>query len=222
MLSAALVDEALGKLAFEGIEPRTVVLDEGWHRAMGDWQADNARFKGSLRRFIAHKHKAGYHVLLAFNPFLAAEDSTLAREHADWLIRDDKGEPLRAKRCGRSYVLPDWSVSAVRRHMAARLRGMLAPAGLDADGIKLVGAKFIPPAAAALAGPKFGQGERYLLGVMRSVKSAVRAAKPDAPVEIRPNAIRAAMPQRMVHPLDQRFWGRGPVETVYPADAEHF
>lgn len=181
-LSAALVDEALAKLSSEGIEPRTIVLDEGWNKALGDWQADNRKFKGSLRKYIATKHAAGFHVLLGFNPFLAREDSELATQHPDWLTRNAKGDVIRSKRCGRSYVLPDWSNHRLRRVMAGRIRAMVTAKGLDADGIKLVGTKFIPPADAQLSDGKFGRGERYLLGVLRAVRAAVKAGKADAPV----------------------------------------
>ena len=54
-LSAALVEGALGKLAAEGMAPGTVVLDEGWSLSLGDWLPDDARFDGSLARFIGYQ-----------------------------------------------------------------------------------------------------------------------------------------------------------------------
>jgi len=183
-LSADLVDEALAKLASEGLQPKTIVLDEGWHQALGDWQAAHHRFKGSLKRFIAGRRRRGYRVMLHFNPFLAAEDSQLATQHADWLVKDAAGEVIRMKRCGRICVLPDWSNAHLRRRMIARVKAMVSPAGLDADGIKLAGHKYIPPADAQLASTTFGRGERYLLGVLRAVHAAVKAGKAEAPIAL--------------------------------------
>ncbi|MBN1673431.1 MAG: alpha-galactosidase [Kiritimatiellae bacterium] len=180
--SAALIDAGLKRLENEGIRPGTLVIDEGWSAALGDWAPADERFGGSLAAYIARKHEAGYRVGLYFNPFLVAADSRVAEAHPDWLVRDADGNPRRIARSGREHHLFDWSASGFRAHIRGALAHMVGPDGLNADAVKVSGTKFLPAPEDRHSDPGYGRGEQYLLAVLRDIHAAVKAADPDAPV----------------------------------------
>ncbi len=73
-----------------------VQLDDGFQSALGDWDTTNSKFPSGLK-FLADKiRKAGFAAGIWTAPFLAARDARLMREHPQWLIRHESGEPLRA------------------------------------------------------------------------------------------------------------------------------
>ena len=184
-LTADLVDNALSRLAEQSVFPRTIVLDEGWARSLGDWDCPaDERFGRPVAGFIAEKQRLGYHILLHFNPFLVQTDSRLACEHPQLLICDQAGKPQAVKRSGREYFMPDWSRPALRQLAEGWITNMLGPQGLNADGLKVSGTKFIPVSPAGPADGGLGLGERYLFGVLQLVGKLARSAKPDAPISL--------------------------------------
>lgn len=181
-LSSKLIDCALQKLTSEGLSPGTIVVDEGWSGALGDWQADDTKFGGSLAGFIAAKHAVGLRVVLYFNPFLVAANSDLAATHPDYLVKTAGGQPKTITRSGRAYFLLDWTVSPARSHMLERVSALVSADGLHADGVKIAGVKYLPEASDALADPGFGFGECYLYTVLRDIYHAIKRVDANAPV----------------------------------------
>ncbi|MFA6134735.1 MAG: alpha-galactosidase [Phycisphaerae bacterium] len=181
-LSAEMIDAALAELASHDIRPGTIVIDEGWSRSLGDWDADDAKFAGSLRQYIRHKQAEGYRIVLHFNPFLVDAASSLAVGHPQFLVADTAGKPCKVARSGRDYCLFDWSRPDVREHLCRKIAAMVAPAALGADGIKLSGVKFLSDPADVLAERAYGVGERYLLAVLEDISRAVKQAAPEATI----------------------------------------
>jgi hypothetical protein len=181
-LTAALVDSALARLAEHAIRPGTIILDEGWSRAMGDWRAEDARFGGSLAACIRAKQAAGHHVVLYFNPFLVDAAAPVVTEHPQWLVAKADGAKRTIERSGRTYNLLDWSNPLCRAAARKAVAQIVAPAGLGADGVKLAGVKFLPEPGDVLADPTYGLGERYLQSVLRDIREAAHAAAPRAPI----------------------------------------
>ncbi len=181
-LTCELVDSALAKLAEESIFPKTIVLDEGWSVGLGDWDADDARLAGSLKQYIAHLQSQGRHVVLYFNPFLVVQNAKIVREHPEFLLRGPDGERCTTARSGREHFLFDWSCDAFREYIAGKVVLMLSADGLNADGLKVSGTKFLPPIDACLATPAYGLGERYLQAVLQDIRSFTRVADPAAAI----------------------------------------
>ncbi len=70
-------------------------LDDGWQLAHGDWEA-NSKFPSGMK-VIADKIKAtGRTPGIWLAPFMVAENSQLAKDHPDWLLRDEKGNLIHA------------------------------------------------------------------------------------------------------------------------------
>ena len=98
-------------------------VDDGWQRALGDWEP-NERFPSGMDRLAAWIRQKGLRAGLWLAPFLVTEESPLFHQRPDWLLRDEEGRPLPAGfNWGRPlYALDveneevlDWIVSLVRK-----------------------------------------------------------------------------------------------------------
>jgi len=89
---------------------RWATLDAGWFRSRGDWEPRPDTFPDdSLQKVVKAYHDQGIHLTLWWIP-LVVEDghgrdilnhrpyqlSNIARQHPEWLILDQKGNPARA------------------------------------------------------------------------------------------------------------------------------
>ncbi len=80
----------------ERIPIEVIQLDDGFQSALGDWDTTNAKFPSGLKRLADEIRGAGFAAGIWTAPFLCAPDSRLMREHPQWLLRNESGEPLRA------------------------------------------------------------------------------------------------------------------------------
>jgi alpha-galactosidase len=89
---------------------RWATLDAGWFKSRGDWEPRTDTFPDdSLQKVVKAYHDAGIHITIWWIP-LVVEDghgkdilnhrpyqlSNVVKEHPDWLILDEKGNPARA------------------------------------------------------------------------------------------------------------------------------
>ncbi len=73
----------------------TFQIDDGYQTAVGDWLSINKKkFPNGLKPLVDKIHKKGYQAGLWLAPFGAQRGSTLAKEHPDWLIKNQKGKPI--------------------------------------------------------------------------------------------------------------------------------
>ena len=79
---------------------RYVQIDDGFQTFHGDWLEQNERWPTPLPETIGRLRGEGLEVGIWIMPFLASANSRVAREHPDWFVRDDAGDPV--------YV-PGWS-----------------------------------------------------------------------------------------------------------------
>jgi len=77
---------------------RFIHIDDGYQPWMGDWLETNEQFQGGLQPLIAEIRRAGFEPAIWVAPFIASPESRLFREHPEWFVRDDAGEPLRSDR----------------------------------------------------------------------------------------------------------------------------
>lgn len=69
------------------LDARVVQLDDGYQPAIGDWLSTNDRF-GPLAGVADRIRATGRGAGLWTAPFLVGADSTVARDHPDWLVGD--------------------------------------------------------------------------------------------------------------------------------------
>lgn len=89
----------LRKLAAQpgaGLPARYIQIDDGYQKGIGDWLEPNEKFPHGMA-WLAHQIRAaGFIPGIWLAPFAVAGSSDLARAHPDWILRNDKGEPVHA------------------------------------------------------------------------------------------------------------------------------
>jgi alpha-galactosidase len=89
------------------------IIDDGWQSVAGDWLVINEkRFPLGMKLVADGIRMAGPKPGLSLAPLLVSEASVLAREHVDWLLRDERDEvviaiefPEESYWRGRQFVL---------------------------------------------------------------------------------------------------------------------
>ncbi|GAB4478250.1 MAG: alpha-galactosidase [Anaerolineales bacterium] len=108
----------LGDLPFDVIQ-----IDDGWQISTGDWEA-NYKFPSGMADLAAHIQASGRQAGLWLSPFIVTADSTIFRDHKDWLLLDDQRKPVFAGRnwSGMTYALDithpavlEWLEKTIRR-----------------------------------------------------------------------------------------------------------
>jgi alpha-galactosidase len=70
-------------------------LDDGWQLACGDWEA-NRKFPSGMNVLAQRITATGRTPGIWLAPFMVSPDSQLARNHPQWLLRDEQGNPVHA------------------------------------------------------------------------------------------------------------------------------
>ena len=80
---------------FAGSEklPDVFQIDDGYENAVGDWLVMNERFPHGMKAAADKIRAAGMMPGIWLAPFAAEKKSILVKEHPDWLLRDENGEP---------------------------------------------------------------------------------------------------------------------------------
>ncbi|GGJ32290.1 glycoside hydrolase family 36 protein [Deinococcus roseus] len=69
-------------------------LDDGYQNDLGDWLEKRPSFQGDVARIPAQIEALGFKAGLWIAPFIASPTSQLFRDHPDWFLKDEKGQPV--------------------------------------------------------------------------------------------------------------------------------
>lgn len=73
----------------------TFQIDDGYQTAVGDWLSiDKKKFPHGMKPIADEIHKDGLKAGIWLAPFGAQFNSTVAKQHPDWLIKDEKGKSI--------------------------------------------------------------------------------------------------------------------------------
>lgn len=64
-------------------------IDDGWQVAVGDWDANLEKFPRGMKASVDDIHSKGYLAGLWLAPYAAAANSSIPKEHPDWLLWHD-------------------------------------------------------------------------------------------------------------------------------------
>jgi alpha-galactosidase len=100
-----------------------IQLDDGYQTHMGDWLDVGSSFGGSVQSVLHKIKEAGLQPAIWVAPFICDSNSNIFKYHADWLVKDSSGKPLRSDkvsfggwRLAPWYVL-DGTNPAVQQHL---------------------------------------------------------------------------------------------------------
>ena len=92
------IDENILKTIFKELNdlPFDVLqVDDGWQKAIGDWQA-NEKFPSGMQTLADDIKSTGRKAGLWLAPLLIVPSSETCKNHPDWLLRDNDGLPVSA------------------------------------------------------------------------------------------------------------------------------
>jgi alpha-galactosidase len=72
-------------------KPAVFQIDDGWERAVGEWEVNPKRFPNGLAPVAAKIEEAGFIPGLWIAPFLVTRRSRIFAEWPGWLLRDESG-----------------------------------------------------------------------------------------------------------------------------------
>ncbi|MDX3316228.1 alpha-galactosidase [Streptomyces sp. ME03-5684b] len=170
----SITEEQLTKdvTALRGLPFDVVQVDDGWERAVGDWEA-NDKFPSGMRALADRITDAGLRPGLWIAPFIVLPGSRTARQRPELLLRDGRGEPVVAgHNWGVGYWTLDLTLPAAQEHLRETIRQVVQEWGFTYLKLDFVGAGAVPGVRFA----DVGREEAYRTGL-----SIVReAAGPDA------------------------------------------
>lgn len=73
---------------------QTVQIDDGYQADIGDWLTVNEKFPSGMAWLASEIRSAGYTPGIWLAPLLLAETSRMYVEHPEWVVRDERGEPV--------------------------------------------------------------------------------------------------------------------------------
>jgi alpha-galactosidase len=71
-------------------------IDDGWQQSIGDWLNPNIKFPSGMEIISSKIKAAGFRPGLWLAPLICVPSSSLYRENPSWLLRDEKGRPVKA------------------------------------------------------------------------------------------------------------------------------
>ncbi len=107
-------------------------IDDGYETFVGDWLDPNpSRFPKGMKYIADQIHYKGYKAGIWLAPFSCQKVSRIAKEHPDWLVKDDKGNPLQGVLAwGGAYIL-DFYNEDVRNYLKEVFDTVLNGWGFD-------------------------------------------------------------------------------------------
>ncbi len=129
---AALESELAGSA--DVLAHNAYVIDDGWQKAIGDWDIDTTRFP-DLKGWASRAEAMGIEPGIWIAPFMISKYSETFRDHPEWIMQDDHGDVARASNY---QVLPtggpwpmiercaglDISLPEVREHLTQVFLGL--------------------------------------------------------------------------------------------------
>ena len=72
-----------------------IQVDDGWQHKVGDWKP-NGKFPSGMKSLANHITKIGKKAGLWLAPLIVVPSSSIYKEHPDWLLRSENGDPVNA------------------------------------------------------------------------------------------------------------------------------
>jgi alpha-galactosidase len=126
-VTAAVVEENLDSIAGHDLAVDVVQVDDGWSPGLGEGLVETDAF-GSLPALVDRIRGSGRRAGIWLAPFLVGAETTLAREHPDWLVGPA------GRNWGQELVGLDLTNHAVRELLTGHLQRLV---GLGVDYLKL-------------------------------------------------------------------------------------
>ncbi|MGN0527780.1 MAG: glycoside hydrolase family 36 protein [Eubacterium sp.] len=85
-------------------ELKYIQIDDGFQPYMGDWLETSDKFDRPMKDICNDIKKAGFEPAIWLAPFIASQKSRLLKEHPDYFVKDENGNPL----CCKNITFAGW------------------------------------------------------------------------------------------------------------------
>jgi alpha-galactosidase len=75
-------------------KPVVFQIDDGWEKAVGEWEVNTARFPHGLASIARKIEDSGFIPGLWLAPFLVTKKARVFREYPEWLLKSSSGKPV--------------------------------------------------------------------------------------------------------------------------------
>lgn len=154
-----------------------LLIDDSRPRPWGDWLS-HPLWPSGMKDAADRIRALGYRPGIWTCPFLAKTHSQLAKDHPDWLLKRDDGEPVLFQMDGTSYVL-DPTYPGVARHLEELFRTMTEDWGFTYHKLDFLRAVFMETNARY-----YDRSVTRLEAYERGLSAVRRGAGPDAYISV--------------------------------------
>lgn len=91
-----IISSNLQALSDTGHPFQVFQIDDGWQEQIGDWLDVNDKFPSGMAALAQAIRGKGFRPGLWLAPFICTSQSRIWRENYDWVLKDEKGRPVKA------------------------------------------------------------------------------------------------------------------------------
>lgn len=141
------------------VAPNAFIIDERYCKA-GEWlKPDSQRFPIGLRDLVDDVHDCSLTAGISLSPFAVDENSSVASEHSEWLLRSSDGRYVKTK--NNLFVL-DFCNLEVREYIRECLHTILFMWGFDLVKLNNLYAAAMFPSGGMSRGQKMSEAMKFL------------------------------------------------------------
>lgn len=89
-------DNLINSMFIRQGKPTIYQIDDGWEVQVGDWRPHSKKFPNGVAGLACEIEASGYIPGIWLAPFLVMPETPVAREHPEWLLKDESGKPVLA------------------------------------------------------------------------------------------------------------------------------
>ncbi len=93
-ITAKNIYDNLDAIKAHNLDLKYIQIDDGYQAYWGDWFDFTDKFEGGVKNVCLDIKNKGFEPAIWVAPFVAEKDSKLFREHPNWFIKDENGNPL--------------------------------------------------------------------------------------------------------------------------------
>jgi alpha-galactosidase len=95
-IDQGVIDDNMEAISSSGLPFEVFQIDDGWQRFIGDWLHPNHKFPEGMKPLAQRISERGLIPGLWLAPFICEKKSFIWEQHYEWLLKDEKGNPVRA------------------------------------------------------------------------------------------------------------------------------
>ena len=172
-ISEAIILKNLDALVEHNYDIDLVQIDDGWQQAVGDWSKVKSSFPSGMATVAGKIKSKGYQAGIWLAPFICSESSDLFKNKPQWLLKDNKGLPVKAghnKNWGGNYYVLDFYKKEVQDYLTSLFFTIINKWGYDLLKLDFLYAVCLAPPAQKTAGQVMCEAMDFIRKISSNAK----------------------------------------------------